>query len=168
MTLSFRGLNAVGAGLCLFSLLFAWLFLELALGLEPCPLCIFDRYVIGVAAVLFGIGALFNPARMWVRRLHAGVTSLVLLGGVAIGVRHVWLQQLPPEDVPACGPSLDYMFDVFPFFEALSMIFQGSGSCAEVDAHFLGVTLAQWTLVLFVVLLLMPLWLLVRPRGHGG
>lgn len=168
MILSFRGLNALGAGLCVFSLLFAWLFLERALGLEPCPLCMFDRVVIGVAAVLFALGALVNPARAWVRRVHAGVTGAVLLGGVAIGVRHVWLQQLPAEDVPACGPSFDYMFDVFPFFEALAMIFQGSGSCAEVDAHFLGVTLAQWTLVLFVALALIPLWLLVRPRGYGG
>lgn len=162
----YRLLNAGGAGLCVFALAFAHFWLERYLGLEPCPLCVIDRYIIGAAAVVFAVAAVHDPAGAVGRRIYAGINALVLLSGVAVGVRHVWLQQLPEDQVPACGPSLDYMFDVFPFVEALSMVLEGSGSCAEIDAAFLGVTLAQWTLAVFIALALLALWLLLRP-GAG-
>ncbi len=164
IALTFRRINAIGAALALFSLAFAYFWLERALGLDPCPLCVFDRYIIGTAAAVFALAALHNPARNWARRFYAGINALVLLVGVGIGIRHVWLQHLPEDQVPACGPDLDYMFEVFPVTEALTMVLEGSGSCAEIDASFLGVTLAQWTLVLVIGLLLLPLWLLFRPR----
>lgn len=160
---TWRLLNGFGAGLCLFALAFAYFWLERYLGLDPCPLCVFDRYVIGLAAAIFALAALHCPAHRLTRRLYGAASTIVLLIGVGIGTRHVWLQQLPEDQVPACGPDLGYMFDVFPFFEALTMVLEGSGSCAEIDAMFLGVTLAQWTLVLFVALTLLAAWTLIRP-----
>lgn len=162
----FRRLNAVGAGACLFGLAFAYFWLERGLGLEPCPLCMFDRYLMAGAAVVFALAAVHGPRGSGPRRVYAGVALVFLLGGVGIGARHVWLQQLPADEVPACGPSLDYLLDVFPLSEAVQMVLQGSGSCAQVDAAFLGVTLAQWTLVVFVGLAALAGWLLVRP-GRG-
>lgn len=159
----FRLLSLGGAAVCVGALLFAYLWLERSLGLEPCPLCMFDRFVIGAAAIVLALAALHNPAGRAARCGYAAVSLLILLVGVAIGSRHVWLQTLPEDEVPSCGPSLDYMFDVFPFTEALAMVIQGSGSCAEIDAAFLGVSLAQWTLVLFVGLAGLVGWLLWRP-----
>lgn len=162
MNLGFRTINLAGAAICLGAIAFAYFWLELGLGLEPCPLCVLDRVVFAAAAVVFAAAALHSPGRLG-RRLYAGTTLIVLLAGVAIGVRHVWLQQLPADQVPACGPDIAYMFDVFPALDALQMIFQGSGSCAEIDVMFLGLSLAGWTLVLFLLLAALAAWQLVRP-----
>lgn len=159
----FRGLSAAGAIVCIGAISFAYFWLERHLGLEPCPLCILDRYVMGSAAIVFALAAVHDPASRITRRIYAGLLTLILLTGVAVGIRHVWLQTLPEDEVPSCGPSLDYMFDVFPFTEALSMVLAGSGSCAEIEAAFLGVTLAQWTLVMFVILTGLAIRLLVVP-----
>jgi len=158
----FRGASTALFLVCLAALGFAWLWLERTLGLEPCPLCLFDRIALGVAGLVCLAAAVHAPRRVSVRRLYAGLATLLFAGGIAIGGRHVWLQQLPAEEVPACGPDLAYMFDVFPLLEALDMVLSGSGSCAEIDAAFLGINLAQWTLGLFVVLTGFTAYLFVR------
>ena len=140
-----RQLNALGAAACAGMMGFA-LFAQHGLGLEPCPLCVFQRVgvialgVVFLAAATHGAGRI--GARIW------GVILLLVAGlGGSVSARQVWLQNLPPDQVPACGPGLDYMFEVFPVMEALSMVFQGSGECAEIVWQFLGISMPGWVLI---------------------
>jgi disulfide bond formation protein DsbB len=131
--------------------------------LEPCPLCIFQRIgFIWIGAVAL-LAAIHNPARVgqW-------VYSLAMIAGAVLGAlvagRHVWLQNLPPDQVPECGPGLNYMLDTLPLSEVLAKVFLGDGNCAEVHWTFLGLSMPGWTLVWFSGLALVTLWLTVRIR----
>ncbi|GHC18658.1 disulfide bond formation protein B [Aidingimonas halophila] len=137
------------------------LWLEHGVGLEPCPLCIFQRVAVLAAAAVFLVGILHNPHGR-VGLVYAGLSSLAILAGIGIAGRHVWLQSLPADQVPTCGPGLDYMMDVMPLREVLATVFTGSGECAEVDFTFLGLSLPAWTLIGFIVLLLAPLGMMGR------
>jgi disulfide bond formation protein DsbB len=81
---------------------------------------------------------------------------------MAVAGRHVWLQHLPPEDVPACGPGLDYWMDTFPLHQVMMKVFKGSGECAVIDWTFLGLSLPAWTLAAFTGLAAVALWQLLR------
>jgi len=164
ISVGFRAYAAALAAICIAAIVYAYVVLEQGLGLDPCPLCMFDRFALGAAAGVFLLAALHNPSRWIGRWLYAGIGTLVLAVGVAIGIRHVWLQQLPADEVPSCGPDLGYMFDAFPFLEAVDMVLAGSGSCAEIDTAFLALSLAKWTLGLFLVLTAAAAYLVVR--GH--
>jgi disulfide bond formation protein DsbB len=118
-------------------------------GLEPCPLCIFQRLCYMAVGAIAVIGAVHGPAATW-RRLYSGALFLAAAIGAAIAGRQVWLQHLPPDQVPECGPGLDYMLDVFPLSDALRMAFTGSGECAQVDWAFLSLSIAEWSLFWFV------------------
>jgi disulfide bond formation protein DsbB len=120
-------------------------------GLEPCPLCIFQRLAYIAAGAVAFIAAVHGPGDTG-RRIYSA--SIVLAAGVgaAIAGRQVWLQHLPPEQVPECGPGLDYMLEAFPLSEALRMVFTGSGECAQVDWTFLSFSIAEWSLFWFVAL----------------
>jgi disulfide bond formation protein DsbB len=136
------------------------------LQLEPCPLCIMQRVVvISIAAVLL-VATLHNP-RDWGIRVYGVLVTLVAATGAAIAGRHVWLQNLPPDQVPECGPGLDYILDVFPLGEALRMVLHGSGECAEVLWRFLGLSIPGWTLVAFSGFILYGLFIVIRGSGHG-
>jgi protein dithiol:quinone oxidoreductase len=140
------------AGLAIVAALMGYaLYSEHVLGLEPCPLCIFQRMAMIALGAVFLVGALHAPAGA-AARIYSVLGVLAAATGVGIAGRHVWLQSLPPDAVPACGPGLEYMMDVFPFMEMLSMVFTGSGECAEVDWTFLGLSMPGWVLVWFVLL----------------
>jgi disulfide bond formation protein DsbB len=118
---------------------------------DPCPLCILQRVVYIVLMAVFLVAALHGPARTGA--LIYGGLLLVTAGiGAAIASRHVWLQLLPPDRVPECGPGLEFTLRKFPLYQALEKIFAGSGQCAEGGWKFLGLTIAGWSLVWFVVL----------------
>ncbi len=154
---------AAGTVFCL-ALLATALYFQYVMGLEPCPLCIFQRvFVIALGAVMLA-AAIHNPARL-ARRIYAGL--IVLLAGLGIGVagRHVWLQNMPADQVPACGPGLQYLLDTFPFMDALKLVFQGSGECAEVQWIFLGLSIPGWTLIVFVALAVFGLLLLLSKKA---
>jgi len=157
-----RWLLGAGALLCA-ALIGAALYMQHVLGLEPCPLCIIQRVlVIGLGALLL-VAVVHDPGPAW-RRVYGAL--VVVLGGLGAGVagRHVWLQNLPPDRVPECGPGLEYMLETFPLSEALAMVLKGSGECAEVQWTFLGLTIPGWTLVVFAGLTLYGLALLIaRP-----
>lgn len=145
--ISRRLLNAVGFLVCVLALGYAY-YAQFGLGIEPCPLCILQRLVVVGVGLLFLIATLHHP--------HDGGAKVygVLLGlmaavGVAIAGRHVWLQFLPPEQVPRCGPTLEYMLQTFPLGEALREVLTGSGECARVDWTLLGLSMPAWTLLLF-------------------
>jgi len=131
--------------------------------LEPCPLCIFQRVaVIGISVTAL-IAAIHNPAVLG-RRIYAGLTLLSTIWGLAVAGRHVWLQHLPADEVPACGPGLDYWMDTFPLQEVIQKVFRGSGECAKVDWTFLGFSLPEWTLVMFVGYATLAMWQLIRKN----
>jgi disulfide bond formation protein DsbB len=116
------------------------------LGLEPCPLCIFQRVAVISLGVLFLIAAIHSAGRVG-RWIYAALLLSVSLAGSAVSARHVWLQNLPPDQVPSCGPGLDFMLDTFPFTEVLNMVLSGSGECAEISWSFLGLSMPAWTLI---------------------
>lgn len=138
------------------------LYLQHVDGLEPCPLCIFQRIGVIAAAVILLIASLHGPTGVGIR-VYGALTALAAIGGGAVAIRHIWLQNLPPHEVPACGPGLDYMLDVFPLQNVIRQVFAGSGECAELDWSFLGLSLPGWSLVVFSGLLLVGLIQLIRP-----
>ena len=129
--------------------------------LEPCPLCIFQRAAMIATGLVALVAFLHGPQRLG-RRMYAGLTLLAVAAGVTVAGRHVWLQHLPPDEVPACGPGLDYWMDTFPFHEVLMKVFKGSGECAVVDWTFMGLALPAWTLLAFLCLGALALWQLLR------
>jgi disulfide bond formation protein DsbB len=157
---SARICNALLALVALLAMLVA-LYLQHYQGLEPCPLCVFQRVaVIGVGVVAV-IAAVHGP-QAWGQRVYAGVMALSALAGVVVAGRHVWLQHLPADQVPSCGPGLDFWIAALPWQQVVQQVFQGSGECAKVDWTLLGLSLPMWTLMLFVGLLLAALVQLVR------
>src|SRR5690554_146034 len=160
--LSVRHWSLAGLAFCVLMMAVA-LGLEHIVGLEPCPLCIFQR-----VAVVSAAAAIHNPGS----RLGAGVYGALGLaavaGGIGVAGRHLWLQSLPADEVPSCGPGLDYMMELLPLQEVVSMVLSGSGECAEIDFLFLGISLPGWTLVGFVVLALAPLGILLTALRERG
>ena len=93
--------------------------------------------------------------------MHLKQNSLswsVSFGGAGVAARHIWLQNLPAEDVPACGPGLDFMLDTFPLSDVLAMVFSGSGECAEISWMFLGLSMPVWVLIAFLGLSIYAIW----------
>ncbi|MFG6139215.1 disulfide bond formation protein B [Halomonas sp. B23F22_10] len=138
-------------------------------GLEPCPLCIFQRVAVISAGVVFAVAALHDPKGRLGAALY-GLLSLLAVGtGIGLAGRHLWLQSLPADQVPTCGPGLDYMMEVLPLQQVVTMVLSASGECAEISARFLGLSLPGWTLIGFVVLALAPLGLMWRAlQSHHG
>mgnify|MGYP003382096853 CR=1 FL=1 len=149
------------AAMAVIAMLFARVYLEQILGLPPCPLCMAQRVFVVLWGVIALIAALHNPARMG-RRIYATLCALAAMAGAAIAVRHVWIQHLPPDQVPACGPSLEYMLDTLPFSETLSMVLMGDGECAAIHWTFLGLSIPEQTLVMAAVVLAICLWQIFR------
>ncbi|MEO8442750.1 MAG: disulfide bond formation protein B [Betaproteobacteria bacterium] len=118
---------------------------------NPCPLCILQRVVYIALMVVFLLGALHGPGRTGAI-VYSTLLVVVSLTGAGIAARHVWLQHLPKDKVPECGPGLAYILDRFPLFNAFEKIFRGSGECAEVGWRLFGLSVAEWSLVWFVLL----------------
>ncbi len=143
------------------SMLFARLFLQAYLGLDACPLCMTQRVFVVLWGVIALIGALHNPPG-WGRRVYGALGGLAAGVGAAVAARHVWLQHLPEDQVPACGPGLEYMLENFPFSETISLVMMGDGNCAETAWTFLGFSIPEQTLVVFCAVILICLWQTVR------
>ena len=142
---------------CLLLLGFGY-YLQFVRGLDPCPLCILQRVAyLGVAVVC--LAGFFHGSA---GRIYGTVALICALAGAAIAARQVWLQHLPADLVPECGPGLDFILQAFPLFDALKLIFTGSGECAETVWTFLSLSIAEWSLFWFAafsVLLLYQLWI---------
>jgi disulfide bond formation protein DsbB len=138
-------------------------FLQYFEGQDPCPLCMVQRgffYLVLAASLL---AAVHFPQRTGIR-IYCAAAFLAALGGLGVAARHVWLQHLPPDQVPACGPDLFYMMENLPFARMLQKLFMGSGQCAEVHWRFLGLSIAEWSLAWFFALACYALWLGARRR----
>jgi disulfide bond formation protein DsbB len=127
-------------------------------GLEPCPLCMTQRGFYVLAFLFALLGALHAGGR----RPWAALMAASALGGAGVAGRQVWLQHLPADQVPACGPSLEFMLQRYPFSDVLVRLFTGDGNCAEVDWSLLGLSMAEWSLLCFLGLAAVGLWQLLR------
>lgn len=138
------------------------LYLEHVKGFEPCPLCVFQR--VGLIGLGFFslIAFLHNPKSVFLKRLYSGLATISILWSAAVAVRHVWLQNLPADQVPSCGPGLDYLLQAFPLKAVLQQVLSGSGECAVVDWSLLGLSLPVWSGLFFIVLSLISIWQLFR------
>lgn len=126
-------------------------------------MCIMQRYAFVVVALTALGGALHAP-RGNVRRAYAGSLVLISLLGSGIAAWQSWLQRFPPE-MPECGPGLEYMLDSFPLTQALPMIFRGGGDCSVVEWAFLGLSIANWSLIAFFCILAAALIVLNDGRS---
>ena len=154
--LSFRALCALGFAACTFAMAFAYFYLERTRGYEPCPMCIFQRVAMVAAGLVFLIGAIQGP-KEWGRWVYGVLAGLMAAGGAAIAARHVWLQHLPEDQVPSCGPTLKYLLDMLPFTDVVAKVLRGDANCAKIDAEWLGLALPTWTMVAFIGLALYAL-----------
>ncbi len=140
------------AGALVISALFGGaLYIQYVLHFDPCPLCMIQRFIFIAMGVLFAIATLHDPKRAGAK-IYAVLIGLVALSGVAVASRHIWIQHLPEDEVPACGPGLDYMLDNFPMAEVLKELMHGSGECAQKGWNFLTLNLPEWSLIWYVLL----------------
>lgn len=140
---------------CSFLLAMA-LYFQFAAGLEPCPLCISQRIMVLAVGLVMLAAVLHRPGPAGTR-VYALLGCLVALGGAAISARHVWLQHLPADQVPACGPGLEYMFRYLPLGDTLKAMLTGTGDCAKVEWSLLGLSMPAWVLLCFLGLALVSL-----------
>ena len=142
---STRLLNLAGFLACAGMMGYA-LYAQYVLLLNPCPLCVFQRIATILLCIVFLLAALQNPGRIG-GRVYA--LLVLIAGGFGVGVAtwHVYLQSLPAEDVPSCGPGFEYIMENFALFDALGLIFQGSGECAEVVWRLLGLSMPTWVII---------------------
>ena len=139
-----------GLATCLVAgvLLAGALFMELVVGMAPCPLCMMQRVWFAIAALIAYAGLIHNPA--W--GIYPLLTIVSALVGGGFSMRQLWLQSLPADQVPACGPDLQYMIEVLPLSDVLAAMMSGTGDCATVSFQFVGITLPGWALVGFAVI----------------
>jgi len=132
-------------------------YLQYGVGLEPCPLCMTQRVFFVVTGLTALVAALHGPGRFGRRGYAVLVVLFCLLGGAFSG-RHLWLQSLPADRVPACGPSIDYILDTFPPMEALEILLRGTGDCAVVDWSLFGIAIPGWALIAFTGMAITAIW----------
>lgn len=157
-----RALNLLGFACCAGLMAYA-LYAEHVLLLEPCPLCILQRIAVIAMGLVFLIAALHGTDGAG-RYVYAALIALAASAGAAVAGWHVRLQNLPADQVPTCGPGLDYMLDTFPLSDVLKMVFSGSGECASVDWQFLGLSMPAWVLIDIVVIGAFGLWNNLRKQ----
>jgi disulfide bond formation protein DsbB len=164
--MSSRALFALAALACALLLAFGY-FLQYRQGLEPCPLCLVQRgFFYAVFAVCL-VATIHGPAR-GARIAYGVLAALFALGGAAVASRQVWLQHLPADKVPQCGPDLFFMLENLPLATTLQKLVAGSGECAKVDWTFLGLSIAEWSLGWFVALALYAAWLALRRSAAAS
>jgi len=157
-----RRVFALISAICVAMLVFG-MYLQHVVGLEPCPMCIVQRYAFILIAVVAAVAA-----AMAGRRMHVALAGLLVLlagFGAFVAARQSWLQWYPPE-IATCGRDFYGMIENFPLQRAIPMIFKGSGDCTAIDWTFLGGSIANWSFLWFVAFAVLAFWLLLRlsPR----
>ena len=140
------------------------LYAEHVLGLEPCPLCILQRVAVIALGLSFLLLAVRPPQRKQSKFMAALLLVMISSGGAGVAARHVWLQNLPPDKVPGCGPGLDFMMANFPLSEVLEMVFSGSGECAEISWSFAFLSMPAWVIIWLIVLGSFGVWSIHQRR----
>lgn len=148
--------NLVGFLFCAGLMAYA-LYSQYVGGLEPCPLCIFQRIAVMAVGLVFLLATLHHP-RTRGALIYGTLGLIAALVGVLISSRHIWIQAQPPGAVPACGATLDYMLDILPVTTVITKVLTGSGECAEIGWTFLGLSMPWWVLLACVGLGVWALW----------
>jgi len=146
-----RALNSLGALACAAMLVIAYFYFERRLGLEPCPLCMFQRVGVGVLGLVFLLAALQNSRGIGAR-IYAGVLALVALATMGVSARHIYVQHAPAGSIPSCGAPLDAMLHMFPITEVIVKVLRGGGECARIDWSLLGLSMPEWVLLAVLAL----------------
>jgi disulfide bond formation protein DsbB len=154
--------NLAGFAACAALLGYAY-YSQYVLGLEPCPLCILQRIAVLATGLAF-LGAAIHRARRSGAAAWGILIALCAGLGAAVAARHVWITTQPAGTVAECGASLDYMLEVLPLREVLTTVLTGSGECAKVDWHFLGVSMPAWVLACLGLLGAWGLYVNLRRR----
>ena len=149
---SFRAQFLTASAIC-FALVGFAIFSQLQWGLEPCPLCIFQRFAFIALGIVLLAGGLAAPRSTGWRR------------GAVIAGRHTWLQLNPPE-VPACGPPFEFLRDTLSTTSLIRRVMTGTGDCGNVDWTFLGLSMPAWSLLWFVLLAVWALYAAFRRRSR--
>lgn len=162
MRLSFRTLYLSGFLLCV-SLLASAYFMEYVLELDPCPLCLFQRYTFYSIAAAFLIGAIHNCRAIgrYIYSIHISFFSLV---GIGLAGRQVWLQTIPPELLPSCTASLDRLMVMYPVLDVFKIVLDGSPECVESDFKILFLSIPEWTLITFIGLFIFSVGIMVGQK----
>ena len=143
------------------------LYLQHVKGEDPCPLCMVQRIAFIALGSVFLVAALHGPRRT-AAAIYGSLLVLLACAGAAVAGRHVWLQSLPKNMVPECGPGLDFILERFPLRKAVDMVLRGSGECAEKGWTFLGLTIAGWSLLWFVALAVLAIALTYAGLRNGA
>ncbi|WP_196140001.1 disulfide bond formation protein B [Aliikangiella sp. G2MR2-5] len=157
-----RGFNLFMAFIC-YQLLVTAYYFQYVEGMEPCPLCIFQRIGVLFVGIWFLLRGIHNPlpGSTW-RPVYASLGLIsAILGGIVSG-RHLYLQSLPEGEIPACGPALDYLVEMLPVSEVISTVLAGDGECAKVSWDFLGISMPGWVLLFFCAVAGLMIWNLFR------
>lgn len=157
-----RPLGLTLFGVCAGLLAFG-LYLQHIKGIEPCPMCIMQRYAMTACGVLGLLAGLHNPRGRGVL-VYGALLTLAALAGAGVAARQSWIQWYPPA-VSECGPGLEYMLESFPLSSALPMIFRGAGDCSTVDWTLFGLSIANWSFLVFATILV-SLAIYLRPRRN--
>lgn len=161
---TFRAQFLSGFVLCAALLAYA-LYVQFGMLMMPCPLCILQRIAFAAMGLVFLVGGLHSPKGRVGRALYGLLAFVPAAAGAGVAARHVWLQSLPPSDVPLCtSMGLEYMVEAMGPLAALAKVLEGSGECAKVDWTFLGLSMPAWTLAWFIGLGLGALWAGWRRR----
>ena len=149
------------------ALMAAALFFQYVQHLEPCPLCIVQRWFMIAVGLLLLAGGLRQP-RGWGQHVYGLLTILLAGLGAAVAARHVWIQNLPAFQQPGCGADLDTMLGHFPLLKAAALVWAGTSDCAAVTWSFLGFSMPAWVLVCFVGFIVLGLALVFSRPGTGA
>lgn len=151
------GLFLLCAGLLGFGL-----YLQHAVGLHPCPMCIMQRYALASVGLIALAAGLHGP-QAWGARIYAALIGLLAMTGAGVAANQSWLQLHPP-GIAECGPGLEYLMESFPLTDVLPMLFRGAGDCSAIDWTFLGLSIANWSLLCFSAIVGLSAWLLFRRK----
>lgn len=160
---SFRAQCLAGFLVCAGLLAYAW-FAQFQLGVEPCPLCVFQRIAFIFMGLFFLIGAIHDPGVRG-RRVYALLVLLGACAGIGVAARHIWLQHLPPDPMAGCAPGWNYLVSNFPIADIIKKAFTGLADCHVVNWSFLGLSMPSWTLICYVLLGVGAVWVGFRRRG---
>ena len=140
------------------------LYVQFALEIEPCPMCIFQRIVFIVMGIIFLVAAIQNPREKG-RKSYGLILLLAAFVGIGIAARHIWVQHQPPDPFAGCAPGWNYMISNFPLSKTLKMAFTGSADCSQITWTFLGFSMPVWTLICYALLGAGALWAGLRRRA---
>jgi protein dithiol:quinone oxidoreductase len=140
-----RQLNLLGFLCCAGLLGYAW-YVQGVLRIEPCPLCIFQRVGIAAVGALFLVAGLHAPPGRGAR-VYGVLVALAALATMGVAARHVWIQHLPEDAVPACGAGLKFLLEEFPLTQVVRKVLSGSGECHQVNWTFLSLSMPTWVLL---------------------